>query len=698
MPIILGSDPEITGTGEVITLDPAEVATDRVAIEITPWISEEGIDWGDAAIEAYMADSERGSIPVDYRVPNRTVTIPLKLTSRGGVSFETIRRNLQAKAGLFQREGGWLSRVTAAGTFYADVVNATLRLGGDWMQANRSIDTNAQLSLELVPDWYGTEITLDDKAETSAAELVTVLKQNATDAVIAGDYPGRVRIVVDDDDGELQRGLIWGFRSQYYDSATTAALAYEAESLTPQHTAIATTFTGASGGTVVQHGTLTTDWTPVLSTRMLAGTADLTHRGSYRIWARCYSTSSTPPRVRLLYDVGDLVLPSENTPARIPGPSAFYMVNLGEIRIDPAPIGTHKWIGQIQAAGDDGGENISIDKLWIVPVDDGYGILASEDASPDLGLGVHNARDGFTGTTSGNNLHGRTPEFGAAWETSGAATDFQFIDAGAAGGNPDEAISRSVTSSSLRFGVLGSVLTDIEVRCRFGVEDIPSIVAPVSGPIARFVDASNYLILDFGVTRFSTPLVYILPSIRTVVAGTPTTIATGPHVGFDPDSYVDVALAVYANGDVVARIYTASGVLTSTLTANDSALATGGSLDDGKGGLADSGDGTNVVERWYDNIVVATPGQAAAVIYPNRSAQLRTDGMIRSDTAGSAYGPVSSVIGALPRIPPSGIENRKIELFLKASRGDLNQIPDSGIDDISARVYYRPSWLITPGS
>jgi hypothetical protein len=39
-----------------------------------------------------------------------------------------------------------------------------------------------------------------------------------------------------------------------------------------------------------------------------------------------------------------------------------------------------------------------------------------------------------------------------------------------------------------------------------------------------------------------------------------------------------------------------------------------------------------------------------------------------------------------------------VELFLKASRGDLDQLPDSGIDDISARAFYRPSWLIVPGS
>jgi hypothetical protein len=35
---------------------------------------------------------------------------------------------------------------------------------------------------------------------------------------------------------------------------------------------------------------------------------------------------------------------------------------------------------------------------------------------------------------------------------------------------------------------------------------------------------------------------------------------------------------------------------------------------------------------------------------------------------------------------------------VKGSRGDFDQLADGGIDDISARVFYRPCWLNTPGS
>ena len=225
------------------------------------------------------------------------------------------------------------------------------------------------------PDWYGAEITLDDKTETAALALTTVLKQSAADAVIAGDYPARVRIVVDEDDGDTQLGLVWGFRSRYYDSAVTAALTYQAETLTPLDTAANGALTGASGGTAVTHSAVRTDWTAVVSTQTLSGGAHMTHRGTYRVWARCYSTRTTPPAVRFVWKVGDLVNPVENTRKSIPAASNFYMLDLGEIRIDAAPAGTHRWQGQVEAIGATGGENVSVDAIHFVPVDDGYGVL-----------------------------------------------------------------------------------------------------------------------------------------------------------------------------------------------------------------------------------------------------------------------------------------------------------------------------------
>ena len=101
-----------------------------------------------------MADLTRGATPVDFRVPNRTVQIPLVLRTVGGTSFATVRSLVQAKASLFQREGGWLKRNTSAGgTVFADIVNATLHLGGGWLMSAKDADIDATLSLECHPDF-----------------------------------------------------------------------------------------------------------------------------------------------------------------------------------------------------------------------------------------------------------------------------------------------------------------------------------------------------------------------------------------------------------------------------------------------------------------------------------------------------------------------------------------------------------------
>ena len=159
----------VVALAETIKLDPSTIAVSRTELDITQFIKAEGVNWDDARIEQYLSEGNIGAAPVDYKIPNRQVVVPMQLMARGTFTFEQIRRQLQAKVARFQQEGGWISRVTTAGTHYADVVNASLRLGGDWLQASKSADVAAELSLELTPDWYGAEITLDDKTETVGA-------------------------------------------------------------------------------------------------------------------------------------------------------------------------------------------------------------------------------------------------------------------------------------------------------------------------------------------------------------------------------------------------------------------------------------------------------------------------------------------------------------------------------------------------
>lgn len=695
---------------EEIIFDPAEVAEDRTELNANAAglrIKWEGIDWGEAAISAYMADQERGSIPVDFRVPNRTVTIPMIALEEEADSYVAARTSLQKKIALFQREGGWLKREMEDGSvLYLDIVNATLKMGGSTLSAIRQLDVDIEVTLECIPDFYGDEVALDLITETTAAEVARVLQFSAVNAVIKGDYPGRCRIVVTDTQAANQLGLFWGFRSRHYSSAFTAALAYEAEALTNLDTAADAALSGASGGTVVQHTSLLTSWTPVLSTGWL------THTGTYRARARVRSPSGSDVSIRLGYDVGDFVNPTINSTWTFPAADNFYVADLGEIRLDQVPAGTHRWQGHIDAKGAVGGEDVQIDRLWFQPVDEFAGSLRAVQATT---FDTISARDNFNNGVDGTLLNTRTADSGGTWATSGGdAVDFRIETSGvhgsaAEGGGGGIVLTRTEVSdadtSSGRWAVLGAAnFTNMVVQADFA----RSSVNPTSwttqelrrGVLARYVDNSNWVgaflrvggASALGIQDSSAAEVL---SVVIRVAGTTTVLDT---VAFDEaaGSFHTVALRVDATGAYHAYAVRQGNDLGSPLISGyHSALASGGALVNGKPGLYDAYTHSTANTREVDNVVVfvASP---EAVIFASQSVEIQTEGAIREDTTGTAYGPVSYVLGDLPRLPPSGLEDRPVEVFVKSSRGDLDQLPDSAIDDLTLQVYGRPSWLFVP--
>lgn len=659
---------------ETVIMDPSEETTGRFEVDLTPFIGAAGPDWGEAQIEAYLADAQLGQVPVDFRIPNRTITIPLNVLDADGWTFDELRSALQQKVALWQREGGVLKRQTVIGPVYADIVNASLKLGGSTAQAVFGVDVDASLVLTAIPDWYGEEIDLDTISETTNAEVIRV------DTPDRGDHPGRVRIVVTDDEGVPQLGLFWGFRSRHYSSDATAALAYEAEDLTALDAAAIATVTGASGGgsnNVVQHANLGTNWTPVLSTD-IDSVGSMTHTGSYRVRARAYTTSATPPRVRLIWDVGDLTNPAPNASLALPGTSTFYLVDLGEVRIDPAPIGTHRWRGQIQAAGAAGGENISIDKVWLQPLDESAGELIAP-VSIDLGLHTYTVRDEFN-QTSGN-LDGKTAAVGGNWDTSHASpltgADFK-VNA------TDHYAYRDSNDSVPRLAALGSAMTAQVVRADLMIESASFVQR---GIVARWVSALNTGVF-LAVTAETLDLVVAHDGVDS------TRLTTRVPFAIDL-AWITLQMAVLANGQFFAWCAPRGGSLGAPIFAGaDPACATGGTLEDGLSAVFDAGSSDAVV-RAFDNFAAWVP-ESDAVVFADRSVEVRTDGAYRENSDGAGYGTVADAPGDLPRIPSPGLEGRFVELLVKTSRGDLAAVPDAGIDDVSVRVLYRPSYLYIP--
>lgn len=673
---------------ERVILDPAEGGSGLYELDISDWIrAEPGPDWGDAAVAAYMADQTYGSAPVDYRVPNRMITLPLVLRTKTGASFDTIRTLVQGKVTRWQQEGGVLKRVTSnGGTVFADIVNASLKEGGAWSQAWKDYDVDAQIELETLPEFYENEIALPDHVETTLPEITF------TEVNIKGDYPARVRWVVDEDQGQNQLGLMWCTRARHYSAGTTAAMAYEAELMTPLDTAARAALTGASGGTVVTHGTLSTNWTPVLSTN-LPGNTFLTHEGTYRWLARYRTTSGTAVSIRGIYDVGDLVNPTENNawyhPAGTAG-TAFYIADLGEIRLQATGIGVHRWQGQIQGRGVVGSaENLSIDRVWFQCLDESAGMLRAPALITSQGLVTYSARDSFN--QSAGTLNGKTAEVGGVWATTlGTAGDFSVNGAGsctrAAVNDPGGFTGRFAVS-----GVSGFASQAVQVDITHPQE----ATASQGGVLARYTDTNNH---------FKAYIEWFVPGGRRMIAHKATTaggIVSLMTSTIIPEQVVGtntrmLAIISAGGGWWVYLGETLQGRLTLVASGWDPDLASTGTLASGKPGFYDSWPSPTASTRVYDNFLAWSPNQDA-VAFASQSAQLTTrNGMLREDSTGTAYGPSARVEGDLPRLPISGPEGRTVQVMTKLSRGDFDTQPDTGIDDTSVQGNYRPCWLYVP--
>jgi hypothetical protein len=618
---------------EIVTLDPAAVATSRTALEITPYIAAGGPDWGDSDIEAYVSDQAVGSSAVDYRLPNRIIKIPLSLRTLGATSFATIRLQLQQKAALLQREGGFLMRQIDSTPLYADVVKATLHLGGSWLQAYRSVDVDAVLTLECVPDWYGDEVTLTTLSGTGSA--IGKLQLSGADAVIAGNHPGRVRIDVTDTSGNNQLGLLWAWRSKNYDAAATARLSYEADTLHPINGAAGSAVTGASGGTAVFAIPPSGVWVPLLHTD-IGGTAALTHQGSYRVWMR--GSASATPTLRFKWGVGSLSSPVLNDAVQVADGGGFRLLDLGPVRLDPAPVGTHRWGGVVEVETAADGDTIAFDQLFFQPLDESAGQLTYGGPTPPassigtLAQAGSASNDATSGTINWTNLTAITAvDNNKATATMTFGQTSKWLKTGGYG----FAIPSTATIKGIEMHVWEKASTNV-FPISMALQVVKAGVIGLTAPYSRYDSAGGFLVYGDPTSLWGTTWTY--SDINNAGFGAALQVIVGGSSG-SCTAYVDaIAIVVYytlASGFTVAQ---------------------------------------------------------DAVIYANGIAEISTDGCYR-DAGGGVYGPVSQVIGDIPRIPPSGLEARPVELFVKPSRGDFNTVADSGIDGVSVPVKYRASYL-----
>lgn len=676
------------GLGNII-LDPAEVAIEgRTELPLEGAglsIYYEGLDFGDQEIRTFMAEGLFGSTPIDHDWPLRTIKIPLIVRAYGTETFDDIRAKLEAKIARINEDGGgWLKRILPSGRhIFADLVEAKLHLSASWLAENRNIDREATLELQALPDFYGDEIT--ESTFEGTGDAAQTLK-------VKGTLPARITsLKVEDKSGLDQYGLGFHLRCRNYSSASTAAWAYEAEALTPLDIAAEVALSGASGGNAIRHNNLGTEWTPVLSTNLKAGTY-LTHKGLYDVWVRVYTTSATLPWLRFVWDVGDIVAPSENTQIQIPGLKGFYLVNLGQIMLRSVPFGEHRWQGVIQARGETGGENVYIDRLRLFCGDEASGILSGTPASVTPVAASYLVRDEYL--QSPGAATGKTAAIGGVYAkvTNSDTTDYEVDES--------QRLKRAAISDTGTIGTLSlkgcGLGTPVEATSLTGLFDF-AVEGTLSsgfkiGWIVSYVNNTNFVVAYL--TFNPTPKGLNIPVQLNIVRADGTNLGkvASPH-GLTTLTNPKGSIMVVVRGNRLHAFTAGEGEdLAEALNVEDSMIGAKGKVY-----VYDENSSATAANRWYDNLSMWVP-QNDPVIYGSKSLRITSSGMYRASEDGKSSGSVAYPGSDLPRLPISGAEERLVEIAIKPSRGDFATIPDGGLDKSVSQLSYRPCFAEVPSS
>lgn len=531
---------------------------------------------------------------------------------------------------------------TGGEPLYADIVTASLTLPDVYGETG-GVEPNTVLKLECLPDFYGEEITLDTVEQTG--QIDQVLQRGGKQAVIAGDYPARTRIILTEKSKNDQKGLLWGLRSTHYDSDPSAALFFDANALTAINGATKVAAAEAYSGKAVQidEGLTVGVWHPFMTTDLAAGEDQLTHVGSYRIWARCFIGNGGS--LRLAWSAGDATVGTYNKAVTVSAGYGWYLLDLGEVHIAEVPVGEHWWRGVFQF--DVGPKllesevpGIQVDRVWLQPVDDGAGRLRAPETPSSTLLAPHNEP---SLAESSNALHA-----GTAWLN---ATNVEK-------GHPGNAatVNPAIHAESAALAVKG-----------FGFNLAPeAIVKGITVAVVAEASASESPVVNLYVQ---------LLKAGALAGGTISTFWTG---------FVTQHLSLGGTTNMWGTTWTPAQINAANFGV---ALHV---LNEVAGDFIAVY--TVTVTVYYSYSETGVPDDA--VLYSERTSEIRFDGGFREDTTTGAYVGVSQLLGDLPRLPPSGLEGRAVELLVKNTRGLLDpNVVDPGIDKISAVVKYRPCYI-----
>lgn len=628
---------------------------------------------------AQAADADGANLIRTPLFENRTITATIRIERQGSMD-EALARIGELADMLQEAEKNpngipleWVpANATKAITFYV-LTGAITGIpvvvqgeGAGWF-AKTPVVT---ISTTAKPFGYGEEVSAGAAVSNAGEPNVTLTIPN-----VPGDVPAEAVLIVTDTAGVGRRFVEWGLENRYYNAATKLLL--DSEDMTPVGGAQSTALnaSGAYKRAGATNGTIATKLLP--EPTVCCSTGNLKHVGTFRVKARVEIVLGTGSLIghvhlRFRWQDGEGTLRANAWQTPVLG-GVFVEVDLGIVTINPAIVGTQKWLGQIEAYSENEviADTQHIDYLTFVPVLEGYGKARGTLVKED---GACEAFDNFTTGTLSGNLNGRTaplPEAGK-WTTAGATTDFAVTT-----GN----ISRATTlDAGPRTAVLGPLLTNMRVTAALK----PTAILPTVGVIATRTGATSYVRFVYRCNVGSEGEI----TLDRVAGGIEPFSAAAVPAGITVESLTITALS---DGSLVGELITTTG--TYIITANNA--VTGGTP--GAGGILDFNSSASAMTRIYTSLTIAELGEIPYCIQRSRSMQVRSDSAITADSTGTYYGPVPEYRGSRFYLPQAGQAKRTSRILVKADRKDLEESDQQVIgDNFTAQVVYTPRYHAVP--
>lgn len=534
-----------------------------------------------------------------------------------------------------------------------------------------------KITIQLTCKPFGRGLEVEAAAAKSIETGLSVVV--ITLPTVAGDVPAEGRLVVKDTAAVGRRFVEWGLENRYYNAATSLIL--DSEDMTPVGGAQSTVL----GSPPAYKRAAATKWSIATTLfgepTVCCNTGVLKHVGTFRVKARVQATTETVQNVylRLAWQDGEGPLRGNGwqTPVL---PNKLVEADLGIITVTEAQIGSQKWLGQIEAysLNKAGADVLHVDYLTFVPVLEGYGKALGPNQVSGATIVAY---DGFE--TGSGALNARTPQLGAAWASTGAATDWTVEP------DPLRYLERHTKSDSEpRFGAIGSALGASKVSCSFTSTTAPAAAGEqIQGLVLRFTNKENYA---FGlIKRTKGNLIY---QIGTVVAGATVSLGERTVAGIAGSVVTEATLSATLDGTLTLSI--ATGL---TLSATSAAIESAGALKSGKAGIYDRNTVATEISRRVDAVGVSSLATIPYCIQPSRTLEVRSDSTIAQDSTGTYYGPVPVYRGSRFFVPQDGSANRTSRIIVKADRNDLEEADQEKIADaFTAQAFVTPRYHVIP--